>query len=238
MTSYLYVFPHPDDESFGPGAAIARQRAQGDAVTLLTWTRGGATKRRHDLGLSVEEMGRVRSAEMRRMAEVYDLTRLEIADFPDGDLASLDPLELEASLAAEIARTAPDVLVSYPVHGVSGFADHLVAHAIAKRVFCDLRRRDVRPRPRRLAFTALLEVPPGDRPVTLTASSPQAIDCVVEVGDAELDIQRRALACYETYRETIAAIDPMAITGRRIAFEIWGERHDPPLADLGERLPE
>jgi hypothetical protein len=60
--SILYVFPHPDDESFGPALAIARQRRAEKGVHLLTLTRGGATKQRHRLGLSIEEMGEVRLA--------------------------------------------------------------------------------------------------------------------------------------------------------------------------------
>jgi hypothetical protein len=31
----LYVFPHPDDESFGPARAMAAQKRQGHAVYLL-----------------------------------------------------------------------------------------------------------------------------------------------------------------------------------------------------------
>jgi LmbE family N-acetylglucosaminyl deacetylase len=32
----LYVYPHPDDESFGPALAIARQVREGHRVFLLT----------------------------------------------------------------------------------------------------------------------------------------------------------------------------------------------------------
>ncbi|MFC2176745.1 PIG-L family deacetylase, partial [Bacteroidota bacterium] len=32
----LYIFPHPDDESFGPIPAIHQQLAQGNEVFLLT----------------------------------------------------------------------------------------------------------------------------------------------------------------------------------------------------------
>jgi hypothetical protein len=53
----LYVFPHPDDEAFGPSRAIAAQRRQGHEVFLLTLTRGEATKFRHHFGWSLE-MGR------------------------------------------------------------------------------------------------------------------------------------------------------------------------------------
>ena len=53
----LYIFPHPDDESFGPANAMSKQRRQGHEVHLLTLTKGGATRQRHKYGYSVEEMG-------------------------------------------------------------------------------------------------------------------------------------------------------------------------------------
>jgi LmbE family N-acetylglucosaminyl deacetylase len=46
----LYVFAHPDDESFGPARAMFKQRREGHEVHLLTLTRGGATKQRHKYG--------------------------------------------------------------------------------------------------------------------------------------------------------------------------------------------
>src|SRR5688572_9818604 len=89
----LYVFPHPDDESFGPGPAIAKQRREGHAVHLLTLTRGGATKQRHRLGLSVEEMGEVREKELRCVADLLDLSSMVVLDMPDGGLKYRDPRE-------------------------------------------------------------------------------------------------------------------------------------------------
>ncbi|PIT92498.1 MAG: hypothetical protein COU08_02200 [Candidatus Harrisonbacteria bacterium CG10_big_fil_rev_8_21_14_0_10_42_17] len=41
MTKFLYIFPHPDDESFGPAQAIAKHIEEGDEVHLLTLTKGG-----------------------------------------------------------------------------------------------------------------------------------------------------------------------------------------------------
>ena len=43
---FLYIFPHPDDESFGPTAGMFLQLEQGHEVHLLTLTKGGATKER------------------------------------------------------------------------------------------------------------------------------------------------------------------------------------------------
>jgi LmbE family N-acetylglucosaminyl deacetylase len=52
----LYIFPHPDDESFGPARAMAAQRRQGHEVYLLMLTRGEATKVRHKFGWTLEQM--------------------------------------------------------------------------------------------------------------------------------------------------------------------------------------
>lgn len=237
MARFLYVFPHPDDESFGPGAAMAKQCREGHEVHLLTLTRGGATRIRHDLGYSVEEMGRVREAEMQAMARVLGLASLTVLDLPDGGLKELDPRQIEAAVAERVAALRPAVLVTHPAHGVSGFEDHLVTHAVVKRLFCQM-RDDGAPTLRRLAFTTLCRVPDDpDRPIRLKASKPEEVDAIVPVEPVDLDTQRRALACYETYREVIAAVDPVAVTGGRPCFEIFGEDHTPPLSDLAAELP-
>jgi N-acetylglucosamine malate deacetylase 2 len=231
----LYVFPHPDDESFGPALAIARQRRDGDEVHLLTLTRGGATKQRQRLGLSVDEMGAVRVREMACVEEVLGLASLTVLDLPDGGLKHLDPRDVEAPIAAALDRVRPDALVTYAVHGISGHADHLVAHAVVKRLFCE--RRGTPGAPRRLALFTLL--PPEDGqpdPMDLGTSKPEEIGCAIEVGDAEVETARRALACYETYREVIEQHDPLARIGRRVYFELFGERHERPLGGLGDGL--
>lgn len=228
----LYVFPHPDDESFGPALAIARQRRDGDEVHLLTLTRGGATRQRRRLGLSVDEMGAVRLREMACVEEVLGLASMTVLDLPDGGLKHLDPRVVEAPIAAAVDHVRPDVLVTYAVHGISGHPDHLVTHAVVKRLFCE--RRGTPGAPRWLALFTLL--PPEDGqadPMDLRTSKPEEIGCAIEVGDAEVETARRALACYETYREVIEQHDPLARIGRRIYFELFGERHQRPLGGLG-----
>ncbi|MBD3182822.1 PIG-L family deacetylase, partial [Candidatus Poribacteria bacterium] len=77
MSKILYIFPHPDDESFGPAAAIHSQIKRGNQISLLTLTKGGATKQRHKLGLSVEEMGEVRYREMLDVKKTLKLSDME-----------------------------------------------------------------------------------------------------------------------------------------------------------------
>jgi N-acetylglucosamine malate deacetylase 2 len=232
---YLYIFPHPDDESFGPALAISKQRRQGDEVHLLTLTRGGATRVRHELGLTIEQMGELRYQEMLEVEKVLDLTSMEVLDLPDGQLAALDPIELEEIVTARIERLQPDVVVSYPVHGISGFPDHLVMHAVVKRAVSALKRSGAQ-LPRRLAFMTLL---PSDQPDTLfplKTSKPEDVDCGITIDAEDREAAENALACYRTYAETIRQADPLTRVGSTVYFEIFGESFDPRLEDLGEQL--
>jgi len=229
----LYVFPHPDDESFGPARAISAQVRAGHDVHLLTLTRGGATKVRFDLGLSVEEMGAVRYAEMREMARVLELSGLTVLDFPDGGLKALDPRVLEAVVADHIETVRPAVVVTYPVHGVSGFHDHLVTHAVVKRAFVELRDRDDAA-PTRLAFFTLTEdqAERASGVHRLSGSTSAEIDCLVTVGEEDMETFRRALDAYVSYRKTIERTGVRTSLGRTVAFEFYGESFDPPVSDL------
>lgn len=237
MATFLYVFPHPDDECFGPAPAIARQRNDGHEVHLLTLTRGEATSQRDRLGYSKEQMAEVRYGEMKDVAEVLDLTSMTVLEYADGQLAELNPLVLEEEVATRIHTVDPDVVVTYPVHGISGHPDHLVTHGVVKRVVCAL-RADGASFPRRLAFFTL-PPPPSDanRPAHLRHSPTSLIDCTVEVNDDELATAREALDCYVTYRPVIEEHQPLEAVENGVAFEIFGESFDPPLESLVDAIP-
>ncbi len=228
----LYVFPHPDDESFGPAPAIARQLREGHEVHLLTLTRGGATKQRLSLGLSIEEMGEVRYREMLAVERTLGLSGMNVLDFPDSGLKEADPLDLEAAIEQEVLSVGPDVLVTYPVHGISGFHDHLICHGVVKRVWCALRRGEGSA-PRRLAFFTFPETADLEGgPHRLQASAPAEIDCVLALSDEDMDAGRKSLACYETYQDMIREARPLERMGGRAHFELFQESYDPPLTEL------
>jgi LmbE family N-acetylglucosaminyl deacetylase len=231
----LYIYPHPDDESFGPAPAMSKQRRQGHEVYLLTLTKGGATKQRHVYGYSVEEMGEVRYREMQQVADVLDLNGMQVLDLPDSGLKELDPREIERAVEQELIRVQPHVVVTYPVHGVSGFHDHIVTHAVVKRVFLEqlLRRRTLK----RLAFhTITQEDAQKSSHFRLNGSTPEEIDCVFEVDEVDVENGHKALDCYETFRETIQKSGIREFIGGAALFEIFQENHNPPLEDLFDKL--
>ncbi|MFC1512168.1 PIG-L family deacetylase [Candidatus Latescibacterota bacterium] len=135
----LYIYPHPDDESFGPAQALSYQCRQGHDVHLLTLTRGGATKQRHKYGYSVEDMGQVRYREMLDVARTLDLSGINVLDFPYSGLKEMDPRVIEKMITSELERLKPTVTVTYPVHGISGFHDHLITYSVVKRAWVESR---------------------------------------------------------------------------------------------------
>jgi N-acetylglucosamine malate deacetylase 2 len=230
-----YIFPHPDDECFGPALAIARQKRTGREVHLSTLTRGGATKQRHRLGLSVEQMGAVRERELRAAGAVLGLTSQAVLDLPDGGLAEMDPREIESVVEAEIRRVRPEVIVTYAVHGISGFRDHLVIHAVVKRLFCELREQSP-DAPRRLAMFTLAPSAMPDGIFNLATSPEGRIGAALGAAAEDIECAHRALACYETYATIIADADPLKRVGETVYFELFGESPSPPLGDLDEGL--
>lgn len=230
----LYIFPHPDDESFGPAAAIHAQLKRGHEVYLLTLTRGGATRQRHALGLTVEQMGEVRYREMLAVADTLGLTGMTVLDFPDSGLQELDPRQLESTISEHIHEIRPDIVISYPVHGISGFHDHLVTHAVVKRAYLEMRDQGA-DYLRRLAF---FTVPDSGEPslqqgvFRFKRSSEQLIDCIMPLESADIEAMKRALACYPTYQSTIRETGVVDQIGDTLYFEIYGERHEPPLGDV------
>ena len=235
----LYIFPHPDDESFGPAAVIHKQVKQGHEVFLLTLTKGGATQQRHKLGLEIEEMGEVRYKEMLNVEKVLGLSGMTVLDFPDSGMKEMDPRTLEQAVRKHIEEIEPELIITYPVHGISGFHDHLVAHAVVKRVFIEMREQGCRYL-KRLAF---ITIPDSGAPTwskkglpRMKLSDEAIIDCIIPLDNKDIQALKDSLACYVTYMETIEKSGVIETIGDRIYFEIFDEDFSPPVDDLGAGL--
>ena len=231
----LYIFPHPDDESFGPSGAINKQVREGHEVYLLTLTKGGATKIRFDLGLSVEEMGEVRYREMQNVSRVLGLSGMNVMDLPDSGLKLLDPRIIEEAVSAEIERLKPDVVVTYAVHGISGFQDHLVTHAAVKRVFCEMRDSSVYPK-RLCLLTVDKETSDMQKHFKLSYSSEEEIGCKIRLSEQDIEKAMEALDCYISYEKTINESGIRNILHKDVCFELFQENHGEVLTDIFENL--
>ncbi|MFC2176115.1 PIG-L deacetylase family protein, partial [Bacteroidota bacterium] len=200
--------------------------------------KGGATKVRHELGLSIKEMGDVRYQEMLNVEKVVNLTGMTVLDLPDGGLSELDPRDIEHVIQTEIEKTQPDVVVTYAVHGISGFHDHLVCHAVVKRLFLQMKDNGAS----YLKRLALFTLPDNGGPtftstgIRLKHSSKENIDCVLELTSENRLMMNKALDCYVSYSDTIEKSGVKNAIRNHVYFEIFGENHEPPLTNLTAHL--
>src|ERR1700735_2923030 len=149
--SLLLVHAHPDDESIGTGATMAKYAAEGARVTLVTCTLG-------ELGeiippdlshLLPDELGQHRIAELDRACAALGVAdhRFLVGEgryrdsgvmgLPDNDdprcFWQADVDEAARSLAKIIDEVEASVIVTYEANGFYCDPDHIPAHRGARR---------------------------------------------------------------------------------------------------------
>jgi N-acetyl-1-D-myo-inositol-2-amino-2-deoxy-alpha-D-glucopyranoside deacetylase len=149
--SLLLVHAHPDDESIGTGATMAKYAAEGARVTLVTCTLGEMGEiippdLRH---LLADELGQHRIVELERACAALGVTDHRflggagrfrdsgMMGLPDNDdprcFWQADVSEAATLLASIIDEVAASVIVTYDANGFYGHPDHIQAHRVALR---------------------------------------------------------------------------------------------------------
>jgi N-acetyl-1-D-myo-inositol-2-amino-2-deoxy-alpha-D-glucopyranoside deacetylase len=147
----LLVHAHPDDESIGTGATIARYAAEGAQVTLVTCTLGELgeiipPELAHLAADRENRLGAYRITELAAACAALGLADQRFLGGPGrwrdsgmmGLAANGDPrcfwqadvAQAAAELARIIREVRPQVLVSYDENGFYGHPDHIQAHRV------------------------------------------------------------------------------------------------------------
>jgi len=131
--SLLAVFAHPDDETYGPGPALARYAEAGLSVHVVCATGGEAARRRggHE---DADALRRHREGELLEACLTLGVRTLELLRYRDGTLDPDDALAV-ARVAEAIRRTRPDALVTFGEDGVSGHPDHRAVYHWTRRAW-------------------------------------------------------------------------------------------------------
>jgi N-acetyl-1-D-myo-inositol-2-amino-2-deoxy-alpha-D-glucopyranoside deacetylase len=152
----LLVHAHPDDESIGTGATMARYAAQGVGVTLVTCTRGELGEilpagLAHLAADRDDRLGEYRIGELDAACAALGVTDHRFLGgagrWRDSGMIGTpgnedprcfwraDPDEATAALLAVIDEVKPQVMVSYDDNGGYGHPDHIQAHRVTRRAF-------------------------------------------------------------------------------------------------------
>jgi LmbE family N-acetylglucosaminyl deacetylase len=119
LGTILGVWAHPDDETFLSAGIMAMAAAAGARVVCVTATRGEAGA--PEAGLSPEEVGRVREAELRASLDVLGVGEHRWLNYLDGRCADADPVVAVAKVQDIIEDVGPDTVLTF---GPEGFTDH------------------------------------------------------------------------------------------------------------------
>ena len=122
----LFCFAHPDDESMGMGALIAKYAAEGVEVFLVCATRGERGWQGDEINNpGLEGLGTIRTNELMNAAKILGLNEVSFLDYIDGDLDQVDHAEAINKIATHIRRVQPHVVVTFAADGAYGHPDHI-----------------------------------------------------------------------------------------------------------------
>lgn len=154
--SVLFVHAHPDDESLGTGATMAKYAAEGARVTLVTCTLGeegeiAIPELAHLASDREDRLGEHRLGELAEAAKLLGVSdRYQLGGvgrWRDSGMMGARTnnrpdcfwrADLDAAaraLTAVIGEVRPQVLVTYDENGVYGHPDHIQAYRVAARAF-------------------------------------------------------------------------------------------------------
>lgn len=122
----LVVAAHPDDEVLGCGATIAIHSERGDQVSVLIMAEGATSRlSKRERSVVMMELTELNSA-AQVANSILGVKRLNLLDFPDNRMDSVDLLDVIKVIETEINEWQPDIVYTHHVGDVN--IDHRVIH--------------------------------------------------------------------------------------------------------------
>jgi LmbE family N-acetylglucosaminyl deacetylase len=143
----LAIFAHPDDETFGVGATMARYAERGVPVTMVSATRGEVGEIAPGTGATPETLAQYREQELRDAMAILGVTDVRFLGFRDSGMQGTaenkhpDALinapadSVIAAMVRLIRETRPRVVVTWDESGGYGHPDHVAVHFHATAAF-------------------------------------------------------------------------------------------------------
>jgi N-acetylglucosamine malate deacetylase 1 len=184
----LIVAAHPDDEILGCGGSIAKWIKDGHEVNVLIMAEG-ATSRDEERNRDVrqEELRKLVQA-ANRAGEILGVRSVDLLDYPDNRMDSVDLLDVVKSIEDTIQKLKPKVVVTH--HAGDLNIDHQITHQ-AVITAC-------RPQPGQTVRRILsFEVPSATEWQSYACVSPFIPNWFEDISDT-LNLKIKALEAYES----------------------------------------
>lgn len=132
---FLFVFAHPDDETFSSGGTIAKLVQNKHQVVLVTATKGEAGEPGNPPLTTRDKIGEVREQELRRAMKVLGVSNIHLLGLIDGTLRYIKNTDIENKIAKIVEKENPDVVVTFDKLGGSNHPDHKAISRATTKVF-------------------------------------------------------------------------------------------------------
>ena len=131
----LCVFAHPDDEVFRCGGTLTLLAQAGARVQVLSFTAGQAGSCGAPPLCTPENLASVRTQELNCSCKTLGIETPIVLGYPDGGLKDIPEEEGIEVLQDWVQRIQPQSIITWPLDGFSGHADHCAVGRWATRVF-------------------------------------------------------------------------------------------------------
>ena len=236
MPRLLFIYAHPDDESFGV-AGIARLYAdQGAHVALVTATRGDAGRAGEPPICSRDDLPVRREAELREAATILGIESVEVLDYSDKHLSDAPPDRIRRQLVRAIRRHRPHVVVTFDPNGANQHVDHIaicrfamdaIAAAADDRWYPDAGRAHV--------VARVLWVPPvmpWDAPKSPDLAREPGIDFLIDISRYR-EVKAAALRAHRTQHVSINRhFFDLPDVDRILSVEAFRQAYGPAIAKI------
>lgn len=131
----IFVFAHPDDESFSSGGTIVQLKKNNAVVKLITATKG---ERGETNGIcKKEDLGTTREKELRLAARVLGIDEIFFLAFKDGTLIDIAKNKLIQEILKILKYEKPDIVITFDKNGGSNHPDHKTISEAARYAFME-----------------------------------------------------------------------------------------------------
>lgn len=121
----IFVFAHPDDESFSSGGTIAMLSKKGVTIKLITATKGEAGQIGSPPVCKKEELGKCRELELKKAAKILGISEIFFLKYKDGELPKISIKVLGEEVFEILKKENPDVVITFNREGGSKHPDHI-----------------------------------------------------------------------------------------------------------------
>jgi len=225
----LAVFPHPDDESYGPAGTLFRatRDPHGSSAAVFIMTRGEASQIGPATGRTPDEVAQLRERRLRDVAAILELDGLIIGDFPDSKMARCSLETMAEAIDEVLDAYRPQVVIGHDPRGVNAHPDHIATHWALRRAL----------EPRQTIRFAMLaysaEMAEAIKPRLLFPTPEEEIDAVIQLDKFEIAAKERCLRIHDALVTLEENGDQTLLHRPPIErYDFLNENHDPPVSDI------